>query len=41
MTEWNLTGILGSEGEGEGIRIIGKALFKFLNEKNMSTVKMT
>ncbi len=29
--EWNLTGILGSEGEGEGIRIIRKALFKFLN----------
>ncbi len=27
--EWNLTGILGSEGEGEGIRIIRKALFKF------------
>ncbi len=29
--EWNLTGILGSEGEGEGIRIIRKALFKFPN----------
>ncbi len=29
--EWNLTGILGSEGEGEAIRIIRKALFKFLN----------
>ncbi len=29
--EWNLTGILGSEGEGEGIRISRKALFKFLN----------
>ncbi len=29
--EWNLTGILGSEGEGERIRIIRKALFKFLN----------
>ncbi len=27
--EWNLTGILGSEGEG--IRISRKALFKFLN----------
>ncbi len=29
--EWNLTGILWSEGEGEGIRISRKALFKFLN----------
>ncbi len=29
--EWNLTGILGSEGEGEGIRSSRKALFKFLN----------
>ncbi len=29
--EWNLTGILASEGEGEGIRISRKALFKFLN----------
>ncbi len=29
--EWNLTGILGSEGEVEGIRISRKALYKFLN----------
>ncbi len=29
--EWNLTGILGSEGEGDEIRISRKALFKFLN----------
>ncbi len=29
--EWNLMGILWSEGEGEGIRISRKALFKFLN----------
>ncbi len=29
--EWNLTGILGSEGEEEGIRISRKALFKFFN----------
>ncbi len=33
--EWNLMGILGSEGEGEGIRIIRKALFKFLNDTGL------
>ncbi len=43
--EWNLTGILDSEGEVEGIRISRKALFKFLNctglMRIMSTVKRT
>jgi len=30
--EWNLLGILGSEGEGEDIRITRKTLFKFLKD---------
>ncbi len=33
--EWNLMGILGSEGKREGIRIIRKAIFKFLNDTGL------
>lgn len=30
--EWNLMGVLGTEGEEKGIRITRKALFKFLKD---------
>jgi len=33
--EWNLVGILGSEGEREDIRITRKALFKFLKDTRL------
>ncbi len=33
--EWNLMGVLGSEGEGEGIRITKKAFYTFLNDTGL------